>query len=297
MNTVPPGARPAAPRPLLPAASDFTALPLPGRSHPRLAALVHGGGAPLLMVHGSLSDARYWAPQIPALSADRRLYAPSLRDYFPNRDAAGGLPDLDWERDVEDMAALIAGLDAGPVDVMGHSRGGYIAYQLALRHPALVRRLVLAEPGGALPGSDAAPLRTWQEELAGLLSGGFTEQAVERFVDGVSRPGTWRQSPPEFRRMALDNAHTLPGQLRNPLPAHRPEQASQLRAPVLLVYGERSPRRFRDVVQALAGWLPRARAVGIPGASHGMNLAHPRAFNAAVGAFLSESSLEPAPQH
>lgn len=270
-------------------ADGFVRLPLAGASGGNLHALVQGDGPPLLLVHGSLSDARYWAPQLPVLAHGRRVYAPSLRHYFPNWPPDDAPPALDWQADVDDLAALIDALDAGPIDVVGHSRGGYIAYQLALRHPQRVRRVVLAEPGGRLPGDSAAPLRAWSQELAALLAANKTEEAVQRFVDGVSRPGTWRQSPPAFRRMALDNAHTLPGQLANPLPAHEAGQAAQLRAPVLLIYGERSPPRFRQVVQALAQWLPQAHTLGIAGASHGMNLAHPRAFNDAVAAFLREN--------
>ena len=266
---------------------DFQTLRLSGR--PPLPGLVQGsGGPPLVLVHGSLCDGRYWAPQMDALAQGRRLYSPSLRGYYPARgEDEAGLPALDWRADVADLAALIRALDAGPVDVVGHSRGGYIAYELALQHPDLVRRLVLAEPGGRLPGEPEGPTRAWRDEVAGLLAEGLTEAAVERFVDGVSRPGTWRQSPDAFRRMALDNAHTLPGQLGDPLPEHDPARAARMRPPVLLVYGERSRPRFKSVVQALAGWLPRAGVLGIAGASHGMNLAHPRAFNAAVGEFLA----------
>ncbi len=51
---------------------------------------------------------------------------------------------------VDDMIAFIEGLSLGPVDLIGHSRGGHLAFRLALKRPELLRKLVLAEPGGTL---------------------------------------------------------------------------------------------------------------------------------------------------
>jgi pimeloyl-ACP methyl ester carboxylesterase len=48
------------------------------------------------------------------------------------------------------MIAFLEKLEAGPVDVMGHSRGGHVSFRLAQRRPDLLRRLILAEPGGEL---------------------------------------------------------------------------------------------------------------------------------------------------
>ncbi|MEI2418291.1 alpha/beta hydrolase [Orrella sp. JC864] len=272
----------------LPAGPDgYGRLRLPDDTE--LALLSQGQGPLLLMIHGSLCDARYWQPQMPALSARRLACAPSLRHYHPL--PAGGA--LDWRRDVRDMLHLLDTLSPdAPVDVMGHSRGGAIAYRLALAAPGRVRRLVLAEPGGEFgPAGQAdaqgqAQFDQWKALLRERLARGETEAAVAEFVDAVSRPGTWRMSPAPFRAMALDNAQTLPGQLADPLPRYSAQEAASLALPVLLVKGQRSRARFRQTVDALAQALPQARTVEIAGASHGMNLAHPRAFNAAVADFL-----------
>ena len=50
----------------------------------------------------------------------------------------------------EDVIGFIEQLNAGPVDLMGHSRGGHISFRVAQRRPDLLRRLILAEPGGEL---------------------------------------------------------------------------------------------------------------------------------------------------
>lgn len=271
----------------LPSTGSFASIPLSGDDS--LSCLQLGQGERLcILIHGSLCDGRYWWPQFDDLSAGRRLCSPSLRHYFP------AAPDptvrLDWRRDVSDLLALIARLSPdAPVDLIGHSRGGAIAYQLARQRPDLVRRLVLAEPGGATQaGTPADPvlMQEWKAALSAKLARGEYESAVGQFIDGVSRAGSWLHSPRDFKRMALDNAHTLVSQMDDPLPAYAEADVAQLALPVLLVKGQRSRERFVVTVDTLARWLPDARVVEIAGASHGMNLAHPRAFNAAVLDFL-----------
>ena len=73
----------------------------------------------------------------------------SLRHFFPEQwDGVGDTYSI--AQHVDDVIAFIEKLDAGPVDLMGHSRGGHISFRVAQRRPELLRRLILAEPGGEL---------------------------------------------------------------------------------------------------------------------------------------------------
>jgi len=117
------------------------------------------------------------------------------------------------------------------------------------------------------------------------------EAGLQLFVDSVSRPGFWAMSTPGFRKMATDNAHTLARQFRDPLPAYVPEHAAEVRCPVLLIDGEKSPDMFRRTATALQTWLPDARRETVRGASHGMNLAHPAAFNRYVDEFIRSEDV------
>jgi len=270
----------------LPDTQAFHTLP----DAPALPCLTQGQGAPLLLVHGSLCDARYWMPQLPVLAQTRQVIAPSLRHYYPQTDGGNGWPQLDWRRDVDDLAALIAALPERRTDVVAHSRGGFIACQLALHYPELVHRLILAEPGGVLPGDPLDHQAQRRTELSALLAAGRVEDAVRRFVDGVSQPRVWQVSPTAFRRIALDNAHTLRGLLDDPLPAYDNEALRRLRMPVLLVVGQRTRTRFKAIVTMLAEHIHHAQVQEIAAAGHGMNLAHPRAFNDVVLAFLDSAA-------
>jgi pimeloyl-ACP methyl ester carboxylesterase len=266
---------------------DYLAIPS-GIHVPHVA---NGAGETLLFVHGSLCDYRYWNPQTAILAQRFHCVSVSLSHYWP---ADGGVDgEFGWKKHVDELAAFIAALDRGPVHLVGHSRGGCVAFQLARAWPALVKSLVLADPGGALqidgtPEAQLAPatigLRT---KVAELVEGGEIEAGLELFVDSVSMPGIWRRSPAGFRNMAIDNAATLPKQFRDPLPAYTRAAAGEVGCRTLLIAGEKSPRMYRHNVDQLAEWMVQAQKTSVAGASHGMNVTHPAAFNRLLEAFLA----------
>jgi pimeloyl-ACP methyl ester carboxylesterase len=243
-------------------------------------------------VHGSLCDYRYWQPQIAELSGYYRCVSVSLTHYWPAPDAAAGQP-FSWSRHADEIGEFIEAFGAGPAHVIGHSRGGNVAFHFARRHPQHLRSLTLADPGGPvqLPGQKLAQLpetvNALRARAVALIESGEVAAGLELFVDSVSRPGFWAKSTSSFRRMATDNAHTLGPQFRDPLAAFTREEAAQVECPVLLIGGQLSPVVFQRAVEALETWLPDARRATVEGASHGMNLARPAEFNALVDQFVS----------
>lgn len=250
-----------------------------------------GEGEPLLFVHGSLCDYRYWEPQLAGLARHYRCVAVSLTHYWPASDDVQGMP-FSWSEHTDEVAEFIHRFGAGPMHVVGHSRGGCVTFHCARRYPERLLTLTLADPGGPLPLAGHPPelipetVNALRAKAAHLIESGCVEAGLQLFVDSVSRPGFWSMSTPAFRRMAMDNAHTLAQQFADPLPAYLPEDAEQVRCPVLLIDGEKSPDAFRRTVAALQTWLPDARRETIRGASHGMNLAHPSAFNRYIDGFI-----------
>jgi pimeloyl-ACP methyl ester carboxylesterase len=102
----------------------------------------HGTGRPLILLHGGLMSGEMFGPLIPALTAaGHQVIAPDLQGH-------GRTADIDRPIDVrlmaDDIAALIRHLGLEKVDVMGYSLGGGVAFFTAVRHPELVRRLVMA---------------------------------------------------------------------------------------------------------------------------------------------------------
>jgi pimeloyl-ACP methyl ester carboxylesterase len=250
-----------------------------------------GSGPLIVFVHGSLCDYRYWLPQVDGLSNRYRCCAVSLTHYWPTARLPRTLP-FSWSQHADELAEFIDKLGYGPAHVVGHSRGGCVAFHFALRYAPRLRTLTLADPGGPLQTSEE-PLPVLPEttnalraRAAELVEAGEVEAGLELFVDSVSRVGSWAKSTVAFRTMAIDNADTLPRQFADPLPAYTRDAAIRIRRPTLLIDGEKSPELFRRNVAALADWLPDARRQTIRGASHGMNLAHPSAFNRHLDEFI-----------
>ncbi|HEV8545252.1 MAG TPA: alpha/beta hydrolase [Candidatus Limnocylindrales bacterium] len=100
----------------------------------------HGSGRPLILLHGGLGSGENFGPILPALAADHQVITVDLQGH-------GRTADIDRPIDVrlmaDDIAALIKHLGLEKPDVMGYSLGGGVAFQTAIRHPELIRRLVV----------------------------------------------------------------------------------------------------------------------------------------------------------
>ncbi|MCA1855515.1 alpha/beta hydrolase [Massilia oculi] len=251
-----------------------------------------GSGETMVFVHGSLCDYRYWDSQLKFLAQHFHCVSLSLSHYWPGNEARLQ-PEFNWWRHVVELAEFIAAMNVGPVHLVGHSRGGCVAFHLAREYPGLVKTLTLADPGGplhadGLPDADLPPsVHTLRSKVAGLIDSGAVEQGLQMFVDSVSMPGIWKRSPGSFRRMAIDNASTLPKQFQDPLPAYSRAAAADVTCRTLLIEGERSPRMYRENVEKLAAWIGRADRFVVGRASHGMNVTNPAAFNRLVHAFAA----------
>ncbi|GAA5233828.1 alpha/beta hydrolase [Verticiella sediminum] len=245
-----------------------------------------GSGQPVLLVHGSLCDCRYWQPQMQPFARHGRVIAPSLRHYWPHD--AHGPGEFSVEQHAHDLARLLEHLDAAPAHVVGHSRGARVALELALRHPGLVGRLVLADPPAHVADEPQAAhtVSPFIGEALRRIQAGDTEAGLGIFVDAVNGPDTWRRMVRGFREMAHDNAGTLAGQAEERIAPLDEAALAALAIPVLLVGGNHSPQRYAQAQDRLQARLPDVQRVTIVGAAHGMNIAKPHSFNTAVIAFL-----------
>lgn len=254
-----------------------------------------GQGIPLLLVHGSLCDYRYWEYQMEPLARVYRVVALSLRRHYPEH-WDGKSNDFTARQHMEDIAAFIAALDVGPVHLLGHSRGGNLAFHLARNFPDRVRSLVLADPNGALDET----LRPAQASIEATrldptvfrmafdqVQRGNIDEGLGQFVNAVNGPGYWEAMNDRLRQFARDNVWTLAGLLTEKRDPYSRDAASAIMAPTLLIGGEKSPPPCPGIIAALERSLPTVRRVTIPRASHGMNVENPAAFNAAVLDFLA----------
>jgi esterase len=263
----------------------------------QMAYLELGEGPPLLCVHGTLGDFRTWSAVLGPLSKRHRVISISLRHFFPAHWNGVG-DDYRMARHVADVIGFIERLAIAPVDLMGHSRGGHISFRVARQRPDLVRRLVLAEPGGELDATldPAAPhgpsLRSTRFAAAAeLVTRGDIDGAMKLFVDAIDGDGAWDRLPAGPRQQLRDNAATLIGQVgENRLP-YRKVDAESIRAPTLFIGGADTPGALPAVLRALAAAVPGARTAIIQGARHWMFDQAPQQFCSIVLEFLADPSL------
>lgn len=246
----------------------------------------------LVLVHGSINDARSFQAQVGPLSSSARTLAVSLRHAYPEPwDGRGD--DFTVAQHAADVAALIADLALGPVHLLGHSRGGAVALQLALHAPHAVRSLILADAGGfdgLLPPTPegeamAGQSATMFARLRSDLAAGDVTQALRRFVDDLNGPGAWSRRTPEQRQLLMDNVRTGPACAERP--AFTREEIASLAMPMLLLTGAGSPARYRPMLDAVRSLNCNASPiVTIADAAHAMHRDNPAQFNAAVRDFI-----------
>jgi pimeloyl-ACP methyl ester carboxylesterase len=218
-----------------------------------------------------------------------------MRHYFPEHwDGVG--PGFTMAQHVADMTAFIEALGAGPVHLMGHSRGGHIALRVAQHCPELVERLILAEPGGDLDASLAPadrpalpPLRGSTVAAVEKIAAGDVEGGLELFIDALEGKGAWRRVPAAAKQEVRDNACTLLGQINEQRQPYARADAEAIRAPTLFIGGANTPGALPVVLRALAAHVPDARTVMLPNTTHFMLEQDPVGFSAAVLDFLAQS--------
>jgi pimeloyl-ACP methyl ester carboxylesterase len=239
-----------------------------------LAYLAYGSGEPLVLIHGVLGDYRDWQHLVEGLRGDYHVIAPSLRASFPNSSTVADA----WS-DADDVIELIERLDVGKVHLVGHSLGGAIALNIAVRRPDLLRTLVLEEPA-SVEGERSPEMQSLFDRVIQQIGRGETEAATRDFLNFVSGPGYFDSQSAACRRMLLQNVATLSiGQLP---PRTTCADAGMVQTPILYVTGERSPRR----TSPLKACLPQHDSATISNASHGAHSDNPREYTDAVRDFI-----------
>jgi pimeloyl-ACP methyl ester carboxylesterase len=124
------------------------------------------GGTPLVVVHGGFGLTTMFGDVLEGLAAGRRVVAVELQGHGHTADADRPFA---WDVLGDDVAALVRSLDLGTVDLLGYSLGGGVVQRAAVRHPELVRRLVVV----AAPCRRDGWLPDVLEGMAGVSSAGF----------------------------------------------------------------------------------------------------------------------------
>ena len=188
---------------------------------------------------------------------------------------SGGSPPTSMGALADDAAKLLTELRIPRAHVYGVSMGGMVAQELALRHPARVRGLVL---GGTTPGGPFAPTLGPADVLA-IARGGVEERGLRAPL--LFSPEFRREQPERVRELvrhftahrssaAAIGAQTLASARFSTL-----SRLDRLRAPTLVMHGERDRLVPLAASKLLASRIPDAELAVVPGAGHAYALEAP----------------------
>ena len=254
------------------------------------------GAVPLVLFQHFRGNLDNWDPAlIDALASSRRVVT------FDNTGVGGSTgttPDT-IEQMARDAIAFMAAMEIGQADLLGFSIGSFVAQQIALTRPAIVRRLVLASsaPQGA------AGMHGWTPEVIGAI--GTPQTRPEAYLGVFFTPSApSRQAGQEaLRRMYArtedrDKATTWATREAQydavctwGVPDHAQLQGlGAINVPVFVANGDSDPMILPRYSYLLAGLIPHAQVSVYPDAAHGFLFQHHARFAADVGAFLADAS-------
>lgn len=270
-----------------------------------------GQGEPVVFVHGSASDYRTWQGQLSALSERFRAIAYSRRYHHPNPPIEEGV-DYSMAEHVEDLKAVLNGLEVKPAHLVGHSYGALVALLLAMRAPDYVQTLSLAEPPAITLFVSSSPklpellklLFERPRTALAIIRLGATglgpaaaaarkddmEEAMRLFGTAALGRETFNRMPEERKeqvRVNLTKAEFL-GSGFLPLEPHR---VREVNVPTLLLTAQSSPRVFHRLADCLEAFLPDTERTEISNASHIMQEDNAAEFSAKVIYFLDKHRL------
>jgi pimeloyl-ACP methyl ester carboxylesterase len=199
---------------------------------------IYGQGKPLVLIHGGGSTIQTsFGRVIPQLAKNRQVIAVELQAHGRTSDRNA---DLSFEQDADDVATLLKNLNIDKVDLFGFSNGGTTALQIAIRHPALVGKIIL---GSALSKRSGVPEQFWGFMKQAQLDN-MPEQLKEAYNQVASDPnGLKVMHNRDVKRMV--NFKDIPD-----------KQIKSIKAPTLIIIGDKdviTPEHAIEMHRMIAG--------------------------------------------
>jgi len=251
------------------------------------------GGVPLVLLQHFRGNLDNWDPAlIDALASTRRVVT------FDNVGVGGssGATPSHIQQMARDAITFIAAMDLGEVDILGFSIGSFLAQEIALTRPAMVRRLILASsaPQGA------TGMHGWAPDVIGAIGTPKTSPDEYLSVFFASSPSSQQAGREALQRMYArteerDAATTWATREAQydavcnwGVPDHSLlQRLSCLDLPVFVANGDSDRMILPHYSHLVAGLIPQARVKIYPDAAHGFLFQHHAEFAGDVDAFLA----------
>jgi pimeloyl-ACP methyl ester carboxylesterase len=232
---------------------------------------IHGTGAPLILLHGAFGNTAMLGGWIAPLAASRRVIAVDLQGHGRTGDIDRPLHPTSM---ADDIAELVDELKLERADVMGYSLGGAVALQTAVRHPALVRKLVVVSVAFQRDGYSDEALANMDRigpEFAEMIKPSPLYQTYQRIAPRpeewpafVAKLGVWLKTDYDWA-----------------------DDVAAVAAPTMLIFGDNDGARTSHIARffELLGGPTKARLSILPGTNH-LDLIMSTALIPSVTAFL-----------
>lgn len=244
---------------------------------------VAGSGAAVVFLHGAFMERGSWAKQFEQFAKQFRAVRYDIRPFGESSrpEKAYNVPD--------DLLRLLDHLQIARAHLVGHSFGGSVAIDFALLHPSRVASLVLV---GAAPNGFAPPDE--ERKLSGAIFAAVRD-GDDAIMSAWLKHPMWAasQSRPDVlaaleastrRSLAAFRMTFAPYQPVLPPAAGR---LGEIKAPTLVMVGDRDTAGNRQASEALAKQIPGAVLKIVPGADHALPLGWAEEFNSAALGFIA----------
>lgn len=211
---------------------------------------IYGEGSPLVLIHGGGSTIQTtFGNIIPLLSKSRQVIAMDLQAHGRTGDRSA---DLSFEQDADDIAMLLQNLQISKADFLGYSNGGNTLIEIALRHPAIINKMIIAS--SFYKRSAAAP-QFWE---------GFDHATIDMMPQSL-KDGFLKVNNDE---KALQNMFNKDVQRMKKFRGWSDEQMKSINAPALIINGNNDVGSVEHAVE-MYRVVSNAQLLVLPG-KHGV---------------------------
>jgi 3-oxoadipate enol-lactonase len=241
-----------------------------------------GKGTPLVLLHSLLSDRASFDAVAPELSKSFRVIVPELPGFGRSQAVGEGLADI-ADRVAEAVRDAAGG--EAPI-VLGNGYGGFVALQMAIRHPAIAARFIFADCGAAFSEAGREAFRNMAAAAKAKGLAAITDVAMRRLFAPefqAQHPVLMADRRTAFLKTDEDVFRAACAQLAG---LDLRGEVHKVKVPALVVVGEHDEATPPPMSHELAELLPDARLKIIPGCAHVPQLQAPKLFLDTIADFL-----------
>lgn len=238
-------------------------------------------GVPVILLHGYGDSWFSYSSVLPLLDKKYRVYIPDQRGHGLSDHPASG---YELRQFAADALAFMDALNLKQATIVGHSMGSFIAQHVAAQAPERVTRLVLVGSATSIRNNTVVEL---QREVNAL-----TDSVPEKFVREFQSSMSFHPLPEQFLAGVIKESMKLPAHVWREVMTQMlaPEATAELRkikAPTLIIWGDKEPVFPRSEQDSLVAALPNAVLKVYPNTGHVPNWERPEQFAKDLQEFIN----------